>query len=92
MVNVIIRTVTITETHFNLHLEFDFALEEGSSMETYELSVSKPDYLFWKETTDPVANTVLDYITSLVKPHYEKLLAQKELAVLLKLKDKELTW
>ena len=90
MPKVIIREVTITETTFDLRLEFDFALIDGGSAETFNLSISKPEYLFWKETNP--AGTVLDYIKYQVKPHYEKLLAQKTLATTLNLLNKELSW
>ena len=92
MAKVIIRDVTISETAFNLRFEFDFALEDGGTAETYSTSISKPNYLFWKESADPANNSLLDYIQTLVQPHYERLLAQKELAVQLALKDKEITW
>lgn len=90
MPKVIIRGVEITELNFNLRIEFDFSLVEGGSAETLDIAISKPDFLFWKETNPN--GTLLDYIKSLVKPHYEKLLAQKQLATTLALLNKEISW
>ena len=92
MPTIIIRTVEITETNFLLSIEFDFALEEGGSHYVYPISVSKPEYLYWKESVDPQANTLDDYIITLVRPHYEKLFTQKQLADQLNLVDKSLSW
>lgn len=81
---------TVNEAGFNIVVEFDFSLVVGALPETYALSVSKPEYLFWRETNP--AGTVLDYIKFLVKPHYEKLAAQKALATQLNLVNQTLTW
>ena len=92
MATIIIRSVVIGETHFTLHIEFDFSLVEGGNAETIHIAVSKPEYLFWKETADPAKNAITDYIQTLVQPKYEKLLKQRDLADTLNLVDKEITW
>ena len=90
MPKVIIREVEINELNFNLRIEFDFSLVEGGSAETCNIVISKPDFLFWRETNP--TGTLIDYIKSLVKPHYEKVLAQKKLATTMALLNKEITW
>lgn len=90
MPTVKITEVDITEVGFNVSLEFDFTLVQGALPYTYTIIISKPEYLFWKETNP--TGTVLDYIKALVKPHYEKLLAQKTLAAQLNLVNQTLTW
>jgi len=90
MPTVTIRDVRIGESNFNIRLEFDFALVDGGSAETYEISISKPDYLFWLENNP--TGTVIDYIADQVRPHYEALKKQKILAQQLNLLNKEITW
>jgi len=82
--------VAPNESGFSITLEFDYTLLIGTSPQTYSIEVSKPQYLFWKESN--LTGTVDDYIISLVRPHYEKLLAQKTLATQLGLVNKTLTW
>ena len=90
MAKVTIREVMVQEETFTLTFEFDFTLLGQPSAETYTMTISKPKYLFWKETNP--AGSILDYIESEVKPHYEAIKAQNTLAAQLALKDKELTW
>lgn len=90
MAKVTIREVTVREETFNLRFEFDFTLLGQPSAETYTMTISKPKYLFWKES-NPVG-TILDFIEAMVKPHYEALKKQNALAAQMSLVDKELTW
>ena len=90
MAKVIIREVTISEENFTLRFEFDFTLLGQTTAETYTLQISKPQYLFWKESNS--AGSILDYVESEIKPHYEALKKQNILAETLALVDKELTW
>jgi len=90
MPTVKITEVEVTEVGFNILVEYDFTLVQGALLETLHIFVSKPEYLFWKETNP--TGTVLDYIKSLVKPHYEKLLTMKTLATQLNLVNQTLTW
>ena len=90
MAKVTIREVTVQEETFTLTFEFDFTLLGQPSAETYTMAISKPKYLFWKESNP--AGTILDYVESEIKPHYEALKKQNILAETLALVDKELTW
>ena len=90
MAKVTIREVTVQEETFTLTFEFDFTLLGQPSAETFTLSISKPKYLFWKESNP--AGSILDYVESEIKPHYEAIKKQNELAASLALVDKELTW
>ena len=82
--------VTPNEIGFIISVEFDYTLLVGTTPQTFSVNVSKPEYLFWKESNP--SGTVDDYIISLVRPHYERLLAQKTLATQLGLINKTLTW
>lgn len=90
MAKVTIREVTVQEETFTLRFEFDFTLLGQASAETYTLTISKPQYLFWKESNP--AGSIVDFITAQVKPHYEALKKQNALAKQMSLVDKELTW
>ena len=90
MPTVTIVDCVVNETGFEIKVEFDFSLVVGQLPETYILNISKPEFLFWKETNP--TGTVLEYIKTLVRPHYEKLLVQKNLATQLNLVNRTLTW
>jgi hypothetical protein len=90
MAKVTVVDVVPNENGFLIRVNFDYTALIGTVPETYSVDISKPEYLFWKESN--VAGTIDDFIRSLVRPHYEKLLAQKNLALQLNLVNKELTW
>ena len=90
MAKVTIREVTVQEETFTLTFEFDFTLLGQPSAETFTMTISKPKYLFWKE--DNPTGSITDFITAMVKPHYEALKKQNTLAAQMTLVNKELTW
>ena len=90
MPTVTIRNVVIGEKSFDISVEFDFALVDGGSAVTMLISISKSDYLFWQENN--AGGSVLDYITDMVRPHYEALKKQRDLAQALNLINKTLAW
>lgn len=90
MAKIIIREVSVNEQNLNLKIEFDFSVVSGGSNYMFNLSLSKPQYLYWKESNP--SGTLDDYIIENVKSHYDLLKAQRDLAVTLNLVDKSLTW
>ena len=90
MAIVTIREVAVEEQSLILSIEFDFEVVSGQGAHVYQISISKPDFLYWKEYNP--TGTLDDYIITLVQPHYDKLKAQRDLAVQLNLLNKELSW